>query len=193
MENIFAKLGDADLDKVIASYAVDYVDMEFNIRKFRQRIYELAVDEKKRRERSVRHGKTFMECVIEYWDENFVYIEPNEFEDCELPRDIDTFLQKCKDDLAFCVWTITELSQWGMDNECDTIEVQPWWDGYGQYSIENGLTLVRFYDGDFLIDTTATVDAIVDSSISKPKVYECVEREEEVTRCVFNRGDILMF
>lgn len=61
MENIFAKLGDADLDKVIASYAVDYVDMEFNIRKFRQRIYELAVDEKKRRERSVRHGKTFME------------------------------------------------------------------------------------------------------------------------------------
>lgn len=192
MENIFANLGDADLDKVIASYAVDYVDMEFNIRKFRQRIYELAVDEKRKRERSVRRSKTFLECVIDYWEENFVYIEPNEFEDCELPKDVDAFLQKCKDDLAFCVWSITELAQWGMDNECDTIEVQPWWDSYGQYSIENGLTLVRFYDGDFLIDI-GTVEYLANLDEIKPKVYECVEREEEVTKSVFNRGDILMF
>ena len=192
MENIFAKLNDTDLDKVIALYVVDCVDMEFNIRKFRQMIYELAVDEKRKRERSVRHGKTFMECVIEYWDENFVYIDPNEFEDCNLPRDIDTFLQKCKDDLGFCLWTITELAQWGMDNECDTIEVQPWWNSYGQYSVENGLTLVRFYDGDFLIDL-GTEDVFSDTSTLKPKVYECVEREEEVTKCVFNCGDILMF
>ncbi len=130
--------------------------------------------------------------MIEYWDENFVYIEPNEFEDCELPKDVDAFLQKCKDDLAFRVWTITELSQWGMDNECDTIEVQPWWDSYGQYSIENGLTLVRFYEGDFLIDI-GTEESLANLGKIKPKVYECVEREEEVTKCMFNRGDILMF
>jgi len=191
MENIFKTLTDADLDKIIASY-LDDVDLDFNIRKFNQKLYEHAVEEKKKRVRSSNRGKTFMECVIEYWDENFIYIEPNEFEDFNLPRDMDVFLQKCKDNLAFCVWTITELSQWGMDNACDTIEVQPWWNSYGQYSVENGLTLVRFYDGDFLVDI-GTVDALVDMSVLKPKVYQCVEREEEVTKCVFNRGDIIMF
>lgn len=193
MENIFTKLGDTDLDKVIASYSIDYVDMEFNLRKFRQRIYELACDEKKKRERSTKCCKTFMESVVAYWDENFVYIEPNEFEDNNLPRAYDDFIQKLWDDLAFCVWTVTELSQWGMDNCCDTIEVQPWWDEHGHYNVENGLTLVRFYDGDFLIDVNTTdADNVSDYDIKNPKVYQCIVREEEETMYVFNKGELIM-